>query len=830
MSPNFLKLFRPKTGKDSSFAALGAKFEEARLLNQRGQLAEATATCQEILELKPDHFEALTLLAEIEARREEPEQAIQLYTRVINLRPDYAPAYYKRANLLKNRNQMEAALASYDQAVALDPGYANAFCNRGVVLGLLHRPDEALASYDRAIALNPGDALAFYNRGDVLRELKRLNEALASYDQAIAVRPGYAEAYCNRGVLLQELKEWDAALVSYDRCIEIDSGIAHPYLYRGNLLRERRKLDAALASYNRAIEIDPVYADAYCNRGILFAELRQWDAALLSFNRAIELKANLAEAHGSRGQLLVQARRIEAAIASFDRAIVLKPDYAEAFRNRADALIQVKKYAAAIASYDQAITLQPDFPYLLGTRRHAKMHICDWGDLESDVVRLTAGIEAGARVSPPFAILALLNSVQLQHGAAQTWVREEHPAEHSLPAIPRHPARDKIRLGYFSADFHDHPVALLSAEFLETHDRSKYEVIAFSFGPDTQDNTRKRIELAFDRFIDVRGTSDQEIALLARSLTIDIAVDLGGHTGNSRTRIFALRAAPLQINYLGYPGTMGAEYMDYLIADRTVIPVKDQKYYSEQIIYLPTFQANDSKRRIADRVFTREDLDLPLSGFVFCCFSANYKITPGTFDSWMRILTRVPGSVLFLYAESEAVADNLWKEARTRGIEAGRLVFGNRLPFPEHLARYRAADLFLDTLPYNGGATVSDALWAGLPVLTCAGATFAGRMAASLLEAIGLPELIASTAEQYENLAVQLAANPQHLAEIRQKLARNRLNASLFDTRAFTKHLEAAYTKIYERYQANLPPEHIYVDAQSNGVGTRIIPPSAAGR
>jgi predicted O-linked N-acetylglucosamine transferase (SPINDLY family) len=818
--------------KNLGFTTLEAKFEHARLLNQRGQLAEATATCQEILELQSDHFESLTLLAEIEARQGNPEQAIQLYTRVINLRPDHAPAYYKRGNLLKNRNQVEAALASYDQAVALDPGYANAFCNRGVVLGLLNRPDEALASYDRAIALNPGDALAYYNRGAVLRELKRLDEALASYDQAIAVRPDYAEAYCNRGVLLQALKEWDAALVSYDRCIEIDSSISHAYVYRGNLLREGKKLDAALASYNRAIEIDPAYADAYCNRGVLFTELRQWDAALASLNRAIELKSDLAEAYSNRGALFAQAMRMEAAIANFDRAVALRPDYAEAFRDRADALIHMKQFVAAISSYDQAIILKPDFRFLLGMRRHAKMNICDWGDLKSDVDRLTAGIEAEATVSPPFVILALVNSAQLQHRAAQIWVRKEHPAEHSLPAIPRLPAGDKIRLGYFSADFHDHPVALLSAEFLEAHDRSKYEVIAFSFGPDTQDNTRKRIELAFDRFIDVRGKSDQEIALLARSLSIDIAVDLGGHTGNSRTRIFALRAAPLQINYLGYPGTMGAEYMDYLIGDRVVVPEAQQRHYTEKIVYLPnSYLPHDSSRALANTVFTREGLGLPPTGIVFCCFNNNYKITPDTFESWMRILRRVENSVLWLSQNNPTAASNLRREALHRGVDAGRLIFADRTSsLPEHLARQRVADLFLDTRPYNAHATALDALWAGLPVLTCMGEGFAGRVAASLLNAIELPELITATPTQYENLAVQLAANPQRLAEIRQKLARNRLKTSLFDTRAFTKHLEAAYTKIYERYQANLPPEHIYVDAQSSGVAPRIIPPSAADR
>jgi protein O-GlcNAc transferase len=812
MPRNFLRIFTPKVAKNSGSATFETKFELARLLSEGGQIAEAKAACMEILGNQPDHWESLALLAELEKN---PEQAIQSYTRLIDLRPDFAPAYYKLGNLFMGRNQLEAALVSYDQALALDPDHANAFCNRGVVLGLLHRPDEALASYDRAIALNPSDALGLYNRADVLRKLKRLKEALASYDQAIAVRPDYADAYWNRGVLLQDLEQWDAALVSYNRCIEINPGISYAYLNRGNLLHVRKKLDMALADYNQAIDVDPANADAYCNRGIVLTDLRQWDAAFASLNRALELNPDLAEAHCSRGQLLAHVMRMEAAIASFDSAIALKPKYAEAYRHRGDALVGLKQYVAAIASYDQAIILKPDSPYLRGDRRHTAMYICDWGDLEADCDRIAAGIDADEKVAPPFSVLALLNSARLQHGAARIWVREQYPVETSLPAILPHPATSRIRLGYFSGDFREHPVALLAAEFFESHDRSRYELIAFSFGPETQDDVRNRLERTFDRFIDVRDKPDQEVALLARSLNIDIAVDLGGHTGYSRTRVFALRAAPIQISYLGYPGTMGAEYIDYLIGDRVVISEEQRRHYSEKIVYLPnSFLPHDSSRAIATTVFTREALGLPPTGFVFCCFNNNHKITPDTFGSWMRILRRVDKSVLWLSQNDPTAASNLRREALLRGIDGGRLIFSDRMSsLPEHLARQRVADLFLDTLPYNAHATALDALWAGLPVLTCVGEGFVSRVAASLLNAIELPELITNTRTQYENFAVHLAANPRHLDEIRKKLAQNRLKTPLFDTRAFTRHMEDAYTKMYQRYGDNLPPEDIYVEA-----------------
>jgi predicted O-linked N-acetylglucosamine transferase (SPINDLY family) len=781
MFRNFMNFFRPKAAKDSSPAPMGALLEQARVLTQRGLPAEAAAMCSEILELQSDHVEALMLLAELETSRRNPERAVELYTEVIGLSPDHARAYYKRGNLLKDRNEMEAALANYDQAVALDPGYANAHCNRGVMLGVLNRPDEALASYDRAISLNPGDALAYCNRGNLLKDRNELDAALANYDQAVALDPGHANAFCNRGIVLGLLDRPDEAVTSYDRAIALNPGDVVAYYNRGDVLRNLRRFDEALASYNEALGFRPDYAEALCNRGVLLQELDQLDAALADYDRCIEINPGIFQAHLNRGQ----------------------------------ALVHLGQYAAAIASYDRAIMLKPDTRFLLGSHRHAKMYVCDWAGLTSDIDRLNAGIAADEQVSPPFPILALVDSAALQHRAAQIWVRSRHPADHSLPAIPRRARRDKIRLGYFSPDFHDHPVALLAAEFLAAHDRSRYEVTAFSLGVNSQDDVRKRIEPIFDRFIDVRGKSAREIALLARSLDIDIAIDLGGYTGNARTDIFALRAAPIQINYLGYPGTMGAEYMDYLIGDRTVVPELQQQYYSEKIVYLPdSYLPQDSRRAIADTVFAREDLGLPPTGFVFCCFNTNYKITPETFDGWMRILSRVENSVLWLLQNNPVAADNLRAEAMRRGVDAGRLIFARRMhALSEHLARQRVADLFLDTRPYNAHATALDALWVGLPVLTCIGEGFAGRVAAGLLKAIELPELITATPAQYEDLAVQLAENPPQLTEIRQKLARNRLKTGLFDTARFTRHLEAAYAQVYERYQADLPPEHIYVES-----------------
>jgi len=433
---------------------------------------------------------------------------------------------------------------------------------------------------------------------------------------------------------------------------------------------------------------------------------------------------------------------------------------------------------------------------------------------------LTARIERDEAASPPYHLLGLLGSARLQRKAAETWVREQCPPDPALgafsrvAAVPAAAAQRKIRIGYFSADFRNHPVSILAAETFESHDRSRFEITAFAFGPPSEDAMRTRLERAFDQFIDVRDRSDRQIALLAREMHIDIAVDLSGFTQHCRPGIFALRAAPLQVSFLGYPGTMGAPYMDYLLADPTVIPEESRVHYREQILYLPhSVLPHDSQQPIAAPGLTRRQAGLPDSGFVFCGFNNVAKITPDTFASWMRILTAVQGSVLWLSANNPTAQSNLRREAAMRGVDPERLIFAARVAsLPEHLARQRLADLFLDTLPYNAHTTASDALWAGLPVLTQLGETFAGRVAASLLTAIDLPDLITSTPEQYQALAIALGKDPARLALIKDRLAHNRLTTPLFDTRRFTQHLETAFASIHAHHQARSPVKVIERD------------------
>ena len=429
---------------------------------------------------------------------------------------------------------------------------------------------------------------------------------------------------------------------------------------------------------------------------------------------------------------------------------------------------------------------------------------------------MEARLDQNQKAAIPFPTLAISNFPALQKKAAEIYVRDRYPEPANAAPVPRLPRRDKIRIGDYSADFRELSGCERMLELFERHDRGKFEIVGFSFGPNLNDEMTGRVSAAMDQFVDIRSLSDREVVDLSRNLEVDIAVDLTGLTEHNRAGIFAARAAPIQVNYLGYPGTMGADTIDYLIADATLVPQASQPHYTEKIVYLPdSFQAN-SRHPISQEQSTGSQQGLPEQGFVFCCFNHSYKISPSTFAVWMRVLERVEGSVLWLLGGNPLTEANLRKQAAQRGIAPERLVFAQRLPLAEHLGRQRLADLFLDTLPFNAGATASPALWAGLPVLTCMGETFAGRMGASLLRAIDLPELITTNQQDYEALAIELALNPERLRQLREGLERNRLTTPLFDTARFTRNLEAAYSAMLQRYHAGLPPGHIHVPPSAN--------------
>jgi protein O-GlcNAc transferase len=658
-----------------------------------------------------------------------------------------------------------------------------------------------------------------YQLANENNRLGQWQAAVFHYDQATALNAGYATAYCNRGVALQHLGRQEEALASYDRAVALNPQDSLALYNRGSLLRDMQRRDDALASYERCIALSPDYAEAHINRGNVLQELKRHEAAVASYDKAIELRPMIAEAFQNRGFSLVQLRHFEAALASYDRAIELNPNYGQAYQGRLYALVNLGRFEAAIESYDRALVADPGQRYLAGMRLHAKMQICDWDDFAPQMARLADGLRDGKPLSPPFPLLSAVDSPLLHRTAAELWVRDQCPPDAALGPLAMRARGEKIRIGYFSADFRSHAVSLSTVELFEMHDRARFEITAFALGPRANDSVRARLEKAFDRFIDVSNQSEAEVAALARALEIDIAVDLGGYTEFCRTKIFALRAAPVQINYLGYPATMGAPYMDYVIADRIVLPPDAAADYRERIVYLPnSYLPHDSTSQIAPRAFTRDELGLPLQGVAFCCFNKKYKITPEVFGCWMRILHRVEGGVLWLSQDNGSAVDNLRRRAESSGIDPMRLIFADRVEsLAEHLARLRHADLFLDTLPYNAHATATDALWAGLPILTLLGKSFAGRVTASLLTSIGLTELIARTFDEYEQIAIGLALDPLRLNECKRKLARNRLTTPLFDTHHFARNLQDAYTMIHDRHLAGLPVDHIHVKDEKVG-------------
>ena len=550
----------------------------------------------------------------------------------------------------------------------------------------------------------------------------------------------------------------------------------------------------------------------FYNYGLILKALNRPNEALERFSQALSINATVAETWNNRGTILNEIERYDDAIANFDKAISLQPNFSGAFCNKGKSLGKLKRYDEAFAAYDKALALKPDLTYAEGARLHSKMQLCDWSNFDAESAHLISSVRSGTQ-APPFSLLAICSSLedQLQNATLYT-AKECHLFEKLIWQGERYD-HDKIRVAYLSADFCEHPVSFLMTGVFERHDRSRFDVTGISLGPDDNSEIRQRLKATFERFIDAKTFSDEQIANLVRSSEVDILVDLMGFTAGARTGVFARRPAPVQVNYLGYPATMGAEYIDYIIGDRIVIPEDKQEFYEEKIVYLPnSFHPTDQDRRISDKEFLRTDAGLPHEGFVFCCFNANYKITPDVFDIWMRILKKVEDGVLWLVVENPTAKSNLRSEAVTRGVNAERLIFAPRMSLPEHQSRLRLADLFLDTLPYNAGTTASDMLWAGLPVLTRIGDTFVGRMAASVLNAIGLPELITTTLEAYEQMAIDLAMHSEKLAVIKRKLAENRLNTPLFDTKLFTKHIEAAYSIMWERYQRGAPPESFSVD------------------
>ncbi len=748
--------------------------------HQAGKLSEAEFLYRLVLQADKKQFDALHMLAIIDGQR----------------------------------GQFAAGKSKLEQALRLRPKSTEALINLGRMQSELGDDAGAVATYEKVLAIAPNSELAHNNLSIVLRRLHNAEAALAQCEAALAIAPEFADAWTNRGNALSDLGRADEALESYDRALGLRPTLAEAHVGRANVLLQQKRRDEALAACDKALSLRADLAEAWLCRGGILLQFRQHDEALADYDKAIALRSGLATAWLGRGLCCAALGRFEEALAAYDKALELHPELPDVWLGRGQVFAELRQYEEAFAAYDQAFRIKPDQPEVEGIRLHMKQLLCDWSFLDDDISYLLDALRAGQPASPPFPLLAIPATAEDQLRAA----RRHHADLQSFAPLwsGRARAHDRIRVAYLSSDFREHPLSYLAVGLFEMHDRSRFEITGIGYGRPEQPESalRQRIRTAFEHFIDADRRSDRQVAELLRDFEIDIAVDLNGITQNARPNILARRPAPIQVAYLGYAGTMGADHIDYIVADRTVIPEDQVAFYSEKVVWLPDcFMATDDRRAIAERAPTRGECALPEHGFVFCSFNNSFKISPDVFKIWMRLLLAVPGSVLWLSAHAPAIVANLRREAQACGVEPERLVFAPRVgAMDDHLARHACADLFLDTLPYNAHATANDALWAGLPVLTCLGTTFAGRVAASLDRAVGLGELVTHSLEEYEALALKIAREPALLAALKAKLAANRTTHSLFDTARFTRNIEAAYLTMWQRHAGGEPPAAFAVE------------------
>ncbi|PNG25829.1 hypothetical protein CR492_11790 [Methylocella silvestris] len=704
--------------------------------------------------------------------------------------------------------RLRAAEDAYTQILARDPGQSVCLHHLGLIAHYRGAHDDAAGLVSRAIAAKPDYVEALSNLGAIFRALGRSEEAVAATRRAIAIRPDFAQAYSNLGNALEDQGFLTESLEAYARAVALNPGFVEAATNVANVLRKLGRPRDALAACEEIIAARPDAADPYFSLGNILKELHQPARAIEAYHRAVALRPQFAEVYLNLGNALQGQGAFKEAIEAYEEALAQRPTMAQAHANMGAALERLGQLGAAIDSYRRAIELDPELIAVRVWLHHKRRSICDWDAIEAEEAELLSLLDGRGGAPNPFAVLSMAATPSLQLTVARAAARELRVGPMDFgPRAARHP-EGKLRVGYVSSDFCRHATALLVVQLFELHDRTRFEIIAYSHGPDDRSEIGARMRKAFDRFVDINAMSDEEAARRIHADGVDILIEMKGFTSGARLGIAARRPAPVQASFLGFPGATGADFIDYVIADPVVLPFQEEASFSERIVHLPhCYQPNDASRRIADLTPTRAQCGLPEQGFIFCSFNNSYKLTPAFFDIWMRLLSAAPGSVLWLLGANDLFSNNLRGEAARRGVDPDRLVFAPKLPSPEHLARHRLADLFLDTLPYNAHTTASDALWAGLPVLTCLGATFAGRVAGSLLHAVGLPELVTTSPAAYESLALKLACgDPALLQDFRHRLLGGKSASPLFDTPRYARNFEAALMQMWRLHEAGEPP------------------------
>ncbi len=793
--------------------------EAALARHQRGDLAGAEQLYREILRQQPDDPDALHLLGVVALQTGRPQAALEPISRSLLIHPRQPVAQLNLGVAMQQLDRLEEAFGCFERALELQPGYADALNNRADVLLQWNRPEEALRSLERALELRPDFAMALNNRGNALRALGRVPQALESYEAALRLEPGLVRALNNRGNALRDLGRLDEALGCFERALQLAPHYAPALHNRSNALLERGQYAAALQGYDRLLAAQPGDCDALVQRGITLLHAGRAEAARASFERALQLRPGLVRALEGLARALCALNRPEEALERYESALRLQPSHLDALFDAGMCCLKLYRWDRALAYLSRLCELAPAYPYAQGYRLHARLRVCDWTDVERDREALVAAVSQGRAGDVPFSFLAVTDSAAAQLRCARAFTADRYPARAGGPSATAARAHDRIRLAYVSGDLREHIVARLLAGVFERHDRRRFEVCAIALNREDGSAIGARVRRAFDRYVEAGSRSAAEIAELMRAMRIDIAVDLAGYTETQRMELFAARCAPVQVSYLGFPGTLGAPYMDYLIADEFVIPESSRKHYAEQVVYLPdSFHPADDRRAVPARA-RRMSLGLRESDIVCCSLNNSYKYSAPMLDIWARVLRQVPQSVLWLLANDAATEASLRREAHARGIEPDRLLLSRRVHYEDHLARLTCADLFLDTLPFGAGATASDVLWAGVPLLTCAGEAFASRMAGSLLRTAGLPELVTFSLQEYERRALELLSSPARLAELRSRVEEARQCSALFDTGRYTRSLEAAYRQMAQRARRGDRPTRIRIGPTLGPIG-----------
>jgi protein O-GlcNAc transferase len=757
------------------------RFRSILCLHLEGQLEVARAEYEKLLVIEPAHEEALHHLGLIWIQKFDFHQAHGLIQRCLEV----------------------------------NPSNSDALTNFGFCLNALGHFSKAVEVCLKATKLRPDSEPAHTNLGNAYLGAGQIERALQSFSEALRLQPHNSNCLYNVALCHIKKSSFKVAIDHLNASLELDPTNPEALNNLAACLVKMHRPEEALAAANRAVELNKEYPEAWTNKGLALNELRRHAEALSTTDQAIMLCPEYAEAWNNKGKILSDLRLFEEALVCYSKATVLRPGFVDPLVNQINALDRCRRFDEVI-SLGKDLRRQGHAPdYLESIVLQAQMRVCAWESLEEDAARILASLRDERKPAIPFLLLCLFDDPAVHLLAAQTYWRHKFIRTAPESSVPkRHPPSHRIRVGYYSADFRDHPVAHLTRELFESHNRENFEIVAFYLGPPVTDFVHRELRATFDSFHDISLMSDNEVRRVSKELGIDIAVDLGGYTADARPELFSERLAPIQINFLGFPGTLGSPQIDYLVADKRVVSASSRRHFSESVIFLPNcYQPNDSKRRVANLGSSRAQAGLPDDCFVFACFNHSHKILPDTFSSWMRILREVPRSVIWLLRSNDLASSNLLKEALTRGVSSARIIFADPIPVSEHLGRLKFADLFLDTFPYTAHTTASDALWAGLPVLTREGKSFQSRVAASLLSALGLEMLITQSSSEFEEKAMYLASHPSELECVRAQLMESRFNSPLFSGARFAAHLEEAYERIFERYNSGLSPEDVSVEA-----------------